>query len=90
MRHPLTLLFLAVLLVLVFSTGFVALWRLRRTEPDLERPYRAPGVPWLPAALLAVSAALVAGFWIGDPTSSAWATALVVLSYPIYLLAGRR
>ena len=80
------------LLVLVFSTAFVAIWRLRRTEPGLERPYRVAGVPWLPAVLLAVSAALVAGFWIGDARSSAWATGLVLLSYPLYRLArsGRR
>jgi len=30
----------------------VAVWRLRRTRPDLARPFRAPGVP------------LLAGFWV--------------------------
>lgn len=75
------------LLVLVFSTGFVSVWRLRQKEPDLPRPYRVAGVPWLPAALLAVSAALIAGFWIGDPTSSLYATVVVLASYPIYRLA---
>jgi APA family basic amino acid/polyamine antiporter len=79
----------AFLLVLVFSTGFVSVWRLRQKEPKLPRPYRVAGVPWLPAALLAVSAALIAGFWIGDPRSSAWATGFVLASYPIYRLVRR-
>ncbi len=78
------------LLVVVYSTGFVAVWRLRRTEPALERPYRVVGVPWIPLLLLLVSAALLVGFWVGDPTSSAWATAVVLLSYPIYRLAAAR
>ena len=33
---------------------------LRRTRPDLERPFRTPGVPWLPAASALASFALMA------------------------------
>jgi APA family basic amino acid/polyamine antiporter len=34
---------------------------LRRTRPDLERPFRTPGVPWLPALSAVASFALMAG-----------------------------
>ena len=33
----------------------LALFRLRRTQPDLERPYRAPFYPVLPLVALALS-----------------------------------
>ena len=33
---------------------------LRRTRPDLERPFRTPGVPWLPALSAVASFALMA------------------------------
>ena len=32
---------------------------LRRTRPDLERPFRTPGVPWLPALSAAASFVLM-------------------------------
>jgi APA family basic amino acid/polyamine antiporter len=34
---------------------------LRRTRPELERPFRAPGVPWLPAISAVASFILMAG-----------------------------
>jgi APA family basic amino acid/polyamine antiporter len=37
----------------------VALFRLRRTRPELPRPYRAHGYPWLPAIFLVFSGAMV-------------------------------
>ena len=33
---------------------------LRRTRPDLDRPFRTPGVPWLPMLSAASSFALMA------------------------------
>ena len=33
---------------------------LRRTRPDLERPFRTPGVPWLPSVSAIASFALMA------------------------------
>jgi basic amino acid/polyamine antiporter, APA family len=41
---------------------------LRRTRPDLERPFKTPGVPWLPAlsgvASFALMASLSGDTWI--------------------------
>lgn len=41
----------------VVALGIIVL---RRRRPDLERPFRAPGVPWIPAASAMVSFALMA------------------------------
>jgi APA family basic amino acid/polyamine antiporter len=37
----------------------VALFKLRRSRPELTRPYRATGYPWLPAVFLIFSGAMV-------------------------------
>lgn len=45
----------------LYIVAMVSLMRLRRTEPDLERPFRAPFYPWFPlTALVIASVALVA------------------------------
>ena len=41
----------------VVAIGIIVL---RRTRPDLERPFRTPGVPWLPIASALSSFALMA------------------------------
>ncbi len=42
----------------VVAVGVIVL---RRTRPDLERPFRMPGVPWLPVLSAVASFALMAG-----------------------------
>jgi APA family basic amino acid/polyamine antiporter len=46
--------------LLAFTAAQLAVWRLRRTEPDLARPFRAPGMPV--TALLGAS--LTAAVWV--------------------------
>jgi APA family basic amino acid/polyamine antiporter len=43
-----------------FVVVAIGLIVLRRTRPDLDRPFRTPGVPWLPAASALASFALMA------------------------------
>ncbi len=43
---------------IVVAIGIITL---RRTRPDLERPFRTPGVPWVPALSAVASFALMAG-----------------------------
>lgn len=81
----------SVLLVLVYSAGFLALFVLRRQEPELRRPFRVPGYPWLPLLALLGSAAFLVGNVISDLRSSVSAAALLAASYPLYrYFSGRR
>jgi APA family basic amino acid/polyamine antiporter len=43
--------------LLAFAMVSIGVWRLRRTDPDIERPFRTPGMPWVPllGALICVS-----------------------------------
>jgi ethanolamine permease len=46
--------------VLMYIVSMLSLFRLRRREPELERPFRAPGYPWLPLAAIVLSAVAMA------------------------------
>ena len=76
--------------VLQYAASFAAIFVLRRREPNLPRPYRVIGYPFVPAiALMGSIAFLIAGFF-GDTESSVKALISVVVSYPIFLLIKRR
>lgn len=64
---------------------FLALFILRKREPDLPRPYRARGYPIIPAIILIGSLLLLIAYVIGNTENSLFALVIMVLSYPIYL-----
>ena len=64
----------------------VALFRLRRTEPDAERPFRAWGYPFAPLLMLLFAVLLFVGYCVSNPFPSAIAVVALILSYPIYRL----
>jgi len=57
---------------------------LRRTRPDLERPYRAWGYPLVPALFVLTSAAFVLHTAITQPWESAAGLGLLALGLPAY------
>ena len=75
--------------VMCYASGFASLIRLRHTEPDLKRPFRAWGYPFSTWTLLIVSCLFLVGAIIGDPMGSVYALGFIVISYPIYRLIKR-
>ncbi|WP_266368986.1 APC family permease [Tellurirhabdus rosea] len=75
--------------VLCYFSGFASLIRLRQTEPNLPRPFRAWGYPVVTWVLLLASLAFLVGVIIGDQTSSLYAVVFLALSYPAYRLVKR-
>jgi APA family basic amino acid/polyamine antiporter len=69
---------------------YLCLFRLRATEPELDRPFQAYGYPWLPAMAVLLSLALLINFVIADLRSSLIAVGTLVLTWPIYRLTQRR
>ena len=51
----------------VYTVSMAAVLKLRRTEPELERPFRAPLHPWLPMVAIALSLVSFAAVGVGSP-----------------------
>lgn len=67
----------------------LGLFRLRRTQPHAERPYRCWGYPWLPAAYV-IGASFVLVILFAYRTATTWPGLLIVLSgVPVYMLLRR-
>ena len=80
---------LAFFFVANYTLSFVTLLVLRRREPDAPRPYRAWGHPLTTILALAASIAFLAGAIASDMKHSVWAIAVLVVSFPVYLLLKR-
>src|SRR5207248_11446007 len=73
-----------------YALSFLAVFVLRRREPDAARPYRAFGHPWTTGFVLAGSIAFLVSAGASDTTNSLWALGLLVASYPTVLISRRR
>ncbi len=75
---------------LVFYILTIAgLFRLRRTQPELERPYRVPGYPIVPASYIAGALAIVAALFAHRPSTTWPGLVIVLCGLPIYRLLKR-
>jgi basic amino acid/polyamine antiporter, APA family len=67
-----------------YAVGVAAIYRLRRSRPELVRPYHAIGYPVVPALFILAVAAFVVNSLINDTTNSVITFALIALGIPIY------
>ncbi len=74
----------ASLLFYFFTT--LALFRLRVTQPDLPRPVRAFGYPWLPALYMISVLGLMAILLVKKPLYTWPGLGIVALGWPVYLI----
>ncbi len=63
---------------------------LRRTRPDLRRPYRVWGYPVVPGLFIIACGLLVANTLSERPLESLWGLGLVALGLPAYAAWRRR
>src|ERR1700689_4109228 len=66
------------LFVVVYISGFAALFRLRVRHPELARPFKVWGYPWTALAVLLASAGFLIGFVLGDLKHSLFTLCLLV------------
>ena len=67
-----------------YGLAVVALFRLRRLEPELPRPYRVWGYPVLPAIFLTGAAALTISLWMARPLRSTMGLLLILSGLMFY------
>ena len=67
-----------------YALGCGAVMRLRRTKPDIPRPYRAWGYPWTPIVFIAFALWLVANTILERPRDAAIGAGLILCGLPGY------
>ncbi len=80
-------------MVLSYTLTVIGMFLLRWKQPDIPRPYRCAGYPWLPAIYVLIGTAWTLNTIITRPTQAFWGTAIVLLGVPGYLYwkrSGRR
>lgn len=70
--------------------GGLALFRLRRTRPDAERPYRAHGYPVVPALFVGATLLLAGGTLASTPRESLLGLLAIAAGLPAYAFWRRR
>lgn len=73
-----------------YALSYLAVFWMRKREPDTARPYRAWGYPWTTGAALAGSIAFLVGAMAGDTRNTIYGFGILLASYPIFLLARKR
>lgn len=72
-------------MVLSYTLTVIALFWLRWKRPDIPRPYRCTGYPWLPAIYILIGGAWTLNTIFTRPKEAFWGTAIVLFGVPGYL-----
>ncbi len=77
-------------MVLSYTLTVIGLFVLRWKRPDVPRPYRCTGYPWLPAIYILVGVAWTLNTIIQRPTEAFWGSIIVLIGVPGYLYWKRK
>jgi APA family basic amino acid/polyamine antiporter len=72
-------------MVLSYTLTVIGLFLLRWKKPDIPRPYRCTGYPWLPGIYVLVGVAWTLNTIITRPTEAFWGATIVLIGVPGYL-----
>src|SRR4029077_1090278 len=72
-------------MVLSYTLTVIGMFWLRWKRPEILRPYRCTGYPWLPGIYVLVGASWTLNTIITRPTEAFWGTAIVLIGVPGYL-----
>jgi amino acid transporter len=67
-----------------YGLSVAAVYRLRKSQPHLQRPYKVVGYPFVPAVFVAAAAYLVVNALIADPLWTSITFGVVLLGLPVY------
>jgi basic amino acid/polyamine antiporter, APA family len=72
-------------MVLSYTLTVIGMFLLRWKRPDIPRPYKCTGYPWLPAIYVLIGTAWTLNTIITRPWEAFWGTAIVLIGVPGYL-----
>ena len=89
-RFPSVLDFTTFAIVLATIADTLALYTLRRRRPDLPRPYRAWGYPWVPGLYVVANVAVAIALMRGNPRESLMCLVVIASAVPFWWVFARR
>jgi APA family basic amino acid/polyamine antiporter len=75
--------------LIFYILTIAGLFRLRRTRPDAERPYRAWGYPWVPAFYIVAASVITVVLFLYKPATTVPGVVIVLIGVPVYFLFRR-
>jgi APA family basic amino acid/polyamine antiporter len=69
-----------------YALAVAGVFVLRRTRPDLDRPYRVVGYPVVPALFLVASLGMVINALVTDPKNTGVTLGIIAIGAPVYYL----
>jgi APA family basic amino acid/polyamine antiporter len=74
---------------LFYILTIAGVFRLRRTRPDAERPYRVAGYPFVPALYIAGAAVVLVMLFVYRPATTWPGLAIVIIGAGLYTVLPR-
>ena len=81
---------IAFVAVLFYALTVIGIFRLRRKQPNLERPYKAFGYPVLPGIYIILALVFCVALIIQKPTYAGFGLIIVLIGIPLYYIAVSR
>jgi APA family basic amino acid/polyamine antiporter len=72
-------------MMLSYTLTVIGLFVLRWKRPDVPRPYRCTGYPWLPAIYILIAAIWIINTIVRRPTEALGSAIIVLIGVPGYL-----
>ena len=73
-----------------FGLGGASVFVLRRTRPDLARPYKSLGYPILPALFVVAAAIGIVSAYVAAPKTSLFGTGLLLAGVVVHFVTRRK
>jgi basic amino acid/polyamine antiporter, APA family len=73
-----------------YIVTILALFRFRIKEPDLPRPYKAFGYPFIPALYIILTLAICIDLLIFKPQNTVWGLAIMLIGVPVFYFFNRK
>jgi amino acid transporter len=73
-----------------YALSVAAIYRLRASQPHLQRPYKVVGYPFVPAVFIAAAIYLVVNALITDPKWTSITFGVVLAGLPVYFIAFKK
>lgn len=78
--------FVVIIALIFYILTIYGIFRLRKSMPNVERPYKAFGYPFLPALYIVLASALSVALLVYQTSTCGWGVAIMLIGIPIYYM----